>query len=385
MGNTSRSDWSWEALRLTAAITLPGFALLLFSGAFALDQWRVAYEMKQIRTLVGSASRIGAAIHELQVERGLSVAWLSSQREEFESRLNSQRERSNSELKMLRISLVGFDFESHSHAASLLAKDAISRTSRLDDLRRRVDRQEISLEKTTANYSSAITALLFLVREMSSIVSGLRMPVELIAYLDLLEAKERAGRERALGAVVSAAGELTEEYGRRLVGLIEAQEIFLYGFRAGASSEQRTLLQRQLASEASERVYELRAIILASVENGDTRPLDSALWFDAATRRIVELKGLEDRVNADLAELTSVLASRALTRSAIIFLSLIALVLALAWTLRRELEARRRACENLTETRAQFTEITDNARDAAITIDAHGTSVDASIRRYVDV
>ena len=211
------------------------------------------------------------------------------------------------------------------------------------------------------------------------------MPVELIAYLDLLEAKERAGRERALGAVVSAAGELTEEYGRRLVGLIEAQEIFLYEFRAGASSEQRTLLQRQLASEASERVYELRAIILASVENGDTRPLDSALWFDAATRRIVELKGLEDRVNADLAELTSVLASRALTRSAIIFLSLIALVLALAWTLRRELEARRRACENLTETRAQFTEITDNARDAAITIDAHGTSVDASIRRYVDV
>ena len=92
---------------------------------------------------------------------------------------------------------MSLDFEPYPAEASLLAKDAISRTSRLDDLRRRIDRQEISIEGATENYSSDIAKLLLLVREMSSIASGSRIPVALMAYLDIVEAKERAGRERA--------------------------------------------------------------------------------------------------------------------------------------------------------------------------------------------
>ena len=373
MDNTSRSGWSWETLRLTAAVTLPGLALFLFSGAFALDHSRVAYEMKRLEAFVGIASRVGGAIHELQVERGLSVAWLFSETEIFDNRLIGQRERSNSELKKLRIALVGLDFESYPDETSLLAKDAISWISRLDDFRIRVDHQEITLDGATENYSSAIGKLLLLVREMSSIASDSRMPVALMSYLDMVEAKEFAGLERALGGVGFAMGEFTEAHYRRFAGMIDAQEVYLDRFHAGASSEQRALLQRQLESEATARVYELRAIALASVENGDTRPVDPVVWFDAATRRILELKGLEDRVNSDLSELTSELAGRALTRLTIVLLGLIALGLALAWTLRREIGARRRARENLTESRAQLIQITDNARDAIITIDPHGT------------
>lgn len=359
-------------LRFIAALTVPGLILGLFSVAMAVTQWRVASELHSLEAIIAFSSKIGGAVHELQLERGISAAHLSSESGEFRGRLHRQRKRGHELLAELRVAFQNLKREFHRESIAPLAAHAGAQLDGLVGLRGAVDLREITPEEAIDRYSTVIASLLRFIGEENSLTSDGHLFLALTAYLDVLQLKERAGAERALGATVLGAVGFTPATHARFAGLIASQQAFAERFRAAATPNQRVVLDRQLLSEASAEVERLRAIALESLTTGDTKGVDAVDWFDAATRRIVELKRLEDLVNSDLTKLTERLANEAFARFVVLLLTTLVVFGIGLWVLSYELAIRRRSVDSLADSQAQFNGIAENALDAIITSDQAG-------------
>ena len=360
-------------LRFIVALTLPGFVLVCLSATVAMNQWRVSAKMHRLEVVVEFSSKIGEAAHFLQLERGISAAHLASDSGDFRARLRLQRDGSDRVLTEL---FERFDDlqeqESHRESITSLIADAVLQLDGLADLRMGVDRRTVGPDEVVNRYSTVIAALFLPVREMNSYSPDARIPMALAGYLDVLQLKERAGVERALGATVLASQQLAPATYVRFAGLIASQQALLDRFRATALPNQRALLDRYLLSEANVEVKRLRNMTLERFTTERVAGVDAVVWFDAATRRITELKRLEDVVNSDLANLTRRLSTKAFFRFLVLLGTCTAISVAVLLMLWRELVARRLHFERLKESRSQFDTVAENAQDAIITIDQAG-------------
>jgi methyl-accepting chemotaxis protein len=98
---------------------------------------------------------------------------------------------------------------------------------------------------------------------MAKISSRGDVGVRIAALVSFIQAKERAGQERAVGAAAIAVGRLDPAAYRRLFGLVAAQD-----------------------------------------RSGELQGIDAKAWFDAATARIDLLRTVEDRLGQDLMAFT---------------------------------------------------------------------------------
>src|SRR5258708_31096012 len=76
-------------------------------------------------------------------------------------------------------------------------------------------------------------------------------------------------------------------------------------FLASATKGQRDFFARTVSGSAVDEVERMRVVIVKGGLSGDLQGLDGKAWFDATTARIDLVKAVEDRVAADLAELTA--------------------------------------------------------------------------------
>ena len=362
-----------SVLRFIVALTLPGFVLVCLSAAVAVNQWRVSGEMRRLEAVVLLSSKIGGAVHQLQIERGVSAGHLSSGGRDFHSRLYEQRELTDQAVTELRSSFQGPTIESYRESDASLLTGADIQLNALPDLRASVDRQTVTPEELIDRYSAVIAALLLPVREMKSSSPDARISMALAAYLDVLLLKERAGIERALGATVLGVQGHTSATHVHFAGLIASQHALLDRFRTTAQPNQRAILDRHVLGEANIEVERLRTIALESFTTKRVPGVNAVRWFDAATSRIAELKHLEDVVNSDLADLARRLSDEAFFHFVVLLVTCSAVQVAVLLMLWRELVARRRHLERLEESRSQFDTVAENAQDAIITIDQAGT------------
>ena len=147
------------------------------------------------------------------------------------------------------------------------------------------------------------------------------------AYANLVEAKERAGLERATVAGGITAGRFEPKAYVRAIGLAAAQDSFFASFRAVAVPQARDLFNATLTGPAIDKFDGMRGIVEQGGLAGEFKGLDSKTWFDAATVRIDLLKQIEDGLVAQLAGLmTQKKADATLSLGVVIVLTLLALV-----------------------------------------------------------
>ena len=125
------------------------------------------------------------------------------------------------------------------------------------------------------------------------------------AYVSFIQGKERAGQERAFAAGGISAGKFELPVYSRVLGLVQAQDIYFGNFLGLATPEQREVFARTMSGPIVDTVVRMRGVMASGGLSGEMKGLDGKSWFDASTARIDLMKTVEDRLAADLATLTS--------------------------------------------------------------------------------
>lgn len=284
-------------LRIAVTLLLPVLGLVFFAGAMVLER---RAEMAALERLAAVAPDISAVVHELQEERGASAGFIGAKGGAFASPLDAQRRETDAAIGRLRDTLAAFDAKAYGADFVRRLEAQRSRLGELAGVRTKVSDFSMPMGEMAGWYTTTIGGLLDVIGTMGTLSQDADITRSITAYIAFLQAKERAGIERAMGSNGFSAGAFAPAVYQRYVGLIAEQTAFQSLFRAFAAPELISALDGVLAAPAAKEVDRMRAIALESPQTGSTGGVAGADWFKTITAKIDGLKGVEDLTAAAL-------------------------------------------------------------------------------------
>jgi len=284
--------------RIFLLLLLPLTAMGGFAFSLAREREASAAQAHRIAEVLALAPELSDLVHELQKERGMSAGFTKSGGRDFASLLPGQRRRTSAARSRLEQRIAGVE----SGSAFLRGiRSLLAELAPLGELRGRIDRLELDLAEVVSAYTKPISRALDL---LSTLVQETEDP-ELLrlagAYADLLQAKEHAGQERALGAAGFGAGRFDPPIYNGFLERIARQEAYLDMMRSLLPAKERPALLALLASAPFTGVEELERRVLAHGGSGEAvAEVDAETWFEAITRKIDALKRYEEEIAARL-------------------------------------------------------------------------------------
>lgn len=286
--------------RILLALALPVLGLLFFAGESVLEKRQVSGEMQRLTTLADLAPTISALVHELQKERGTSAGFIGGKGQKFQKKLSDQRQESDIRHGQLQQALKKFPTDDFSDVLKDKIATAQAALGQLSDKREQVSALELSIPQMAGYYTPTIAKMLSIIEEMAVLSHDAEITGRIAAYTAFLQAKERAGIERAMGSGGFSAGAFKPVIYRKFLQLIAMQETFLSRFRVFATNEQITFLKETVQGPAVDEVNRMRKIAIESPVTGSTAGTEGPYWFDTITKKINLLKTVENKIAADL-------------------------------------------------------------------------------------
>ncbi|MBF0158732.1 MAG: nitrate- and nitrite sensing domain-containing protein [Magnetococcales bacterium] len=246
-------------------LLLPLLGLVLFGVESVLEKHRLATTMQTMQSLVDLAVRVGAMVHEMQKERGMTAGFLGSKGNQFRTELTQQRDGVDQKITNVRQfvqhALGGIGDTSGTALASGLA-EAERHLDRLKEIRQRVDRLDIVPADATGYYTQGIGLFLTSMAAIGKMAVGELSPMA-NGYLYFLLGKERAGIERATLANAFSQNIFPPGLFQRFVAIISEQDLYLNLFKSLSPAVQTSFYQDKMRDSAVQEAQQMRATALA--------------------------------------------------------------------------------------------------------------------------
>ena len=327
-------------VRVLAAILVPIIGLVAYSGLSMVEKFSASQDLRRVGDLARLAPTVSAMVHELQKERGLSAGFIGSRGKVFADELPGQRDSTTASRGTLEDAFAAFDFAAYGEALGIAAQAAVARMAELEAQRGEVDQFSVKVPQMASYYTGTIMSLLGVVEQMLRASNDDAVSKEISAYIAFLQGKERAGRERAMGASGFGSGEFRPAIYNNFVRLIGAQELFFNNFRLYAGPEQVAFHDEIMTGDAVAGVEAMRTVAIASPQTGDMGGITGPAWFQQITAKIELMKQVEDNVAAHLQAIAGARESAAWTSflvSAVVTAILLAVTAALVFVIVRSI------------------------------------------------
>ena len=265
-------------------------------------------------------------VHELQKERGMTAVFVGSKGEKFVNELKSQRRITDQANAKMTQALSAFSSE-NSEINNIVA-NIKSELNKLAPMRNKIDSLSISLGEALGYYTKQNNKMLRLTAFFINI-SPKEVVKLALAYYNFIEAKERAGIERAVASGGFAENKFTAAAFQKFISLNAKQETYLEQFLLNSSAQVIADFDNKMKNKAVVEVNKMRNIAMQVGQNGPFN-IDASIWFENATKRINLLKEIENQQSTNFLEQVNQLLEQA--NSELVFIIII-LILALSLTI----------------------------------------------------
>lgn len=254
-------------------------------------------ELEQLERTSQWVDVIAQVIHALQRERGLSNLYLGSGGRRGQTELQQQRQVSDRAIQHLYThveALRGQRLRALQGARLYSqAARALQGLGALAALRRRIDQRLWDSAHSTSAYTQLVAVLLDWVFEAADTATDPDITRWLVALFNLMQGKEYLGQERAIGTAMAAAQRLDAALQRRLLHLMDAQQCCFDLVETHAADDLHRCGAWPLNALDSAEHERLRRILCTSTP-GQTTPSElGPVWFDVCSRRIDQLRNVE--------------------------------------------------------------------------------------------
>ncbi|ERE10024.1 MULTISPECIES: methyl-accepting chemotaxis protein [Chromobacteriaceae] len=281
-------------------------ALVGLAGILSLDRLQTLNELQRSDRLIAIAGDSSQLIHDLQTERGLSNGFLSGQAAAPPPPLQAARANGDK-------SLASFASASGELGDSRLKETLGALNSQLQglaQLRADIEKRGIAAPDAFAAYSKDIDGLIGLIARLAQANNDGDLLRSTMALLNLQCEKEFAGRERGYINGLLQGGVLNQQSHAQAASLIAKQDACASQFKLIADDALRAQKEALDGGDESLAVQALRAKVMGQVL-GQPVGVAPAAWFQATTKRIDALKGGQDQLLRQMAQMVAVKVARA--------------------------------------------------------------------------
>jgi len=220
--------------RIFAAFGALSLCLILIAAFMVVSAAGRMSEASTVAARVETAPVISALVHELQIERGMSAVVIGSRGARFTSELRNQRQATDS--AQAAFEAIARQLDKDAATATELSRsrgqlDVLSRT------RQGVNNQTTTVARMAGYYTPLISGLLDIAGGATEGIGDGEIVRQGAVYSSILQAKERAGIERAMGASGFGAEAFSADVFQRFVALGSAQDIFIATAKFAATDE----------------------------------------------------------------------------------------------------------------------------------------------------
>ena len=321
------------AVRIALLALLPFLAALWLASMQLGEQREAARTAAKLEHLMLLTASISEVVHDMQKERGLSAGFTGSKGQKFADMVPRQREETDLRVQRFDAELANFDFSEFDPAFEDEVRASRNALADIGTIRRRVSALDATVPQIAQFYTQRITALLTIVDEAGMMGQDADVLPQVIAYAALLQGKEKAGLERAMGATGFGAGRFSPDIYRRFIALGAGQDAYFSTFDTHATPSQSAYLGLALDGPDAKAVDAMREAAVASTVTGFVSGVDAERWWEEITGKINMMKQVEDSMTVDLVTLAAdkrSAADAAFTTSLLVMLALGAIIVFLS-------------------------------------------------------
>ena len=287
--------------RIFIAAIVPIVGIALFAAYIVSAEVQRYSSLSQLHTLASVSPKISAVVNELQGERGVSATYLSSGGSGVWSRrLEEQFASTDAVLTEILPFLQEFPAASYGVQVEERLTAALAEFEKLESFRKRTQTARTTIEATAEYYTQTIRQLLDIASLVSSLADDAEIKSQSIAYMSLLEIKERAGLERAMGAKGYGAKAFDSLTHTEFVTLIGQQDSYMEVFRAYGSPEAVAFYDETVVGTQVDDVEYWRDIAVEAGYDMLYDEITDIQWYDGITAKINLITQVEDYVSKEL-------------------------------------------------------------------------------------
>jgi len=257
--------------KLVLMALLPIVGLIYFTSAITLDKLAIVKQMDLLQELSILTVKSSLLIHELQKERGMSAGFVGSKGNKFPQALQIQRKLTDIAVKQFKLfsnqlflNLNKFEANAFGDEITDNLKFIFATVEVIEIKRNSINKLAISLEEEMLYYTQIVEALLTNINHLSKVITDVKLYNKVVAYAKLLQAKEKAGLERAtLNNVFSRdEGHFVPSMYSQFILLLSLQTVYIKDFFVYASSEQQKFYWQIIRGKAIEDVEQIRQLAI---------------------------------------------------------------------------------------------------------------------------
>lgn len=279
--------------------TLPLLFVAMLFSSFTIYQESVKKQtFEDMIVYNGLVSVYSRWVHESQKERGMTAGYLGSGGTKFKNLLPQQRGKFNQRMHEFELYVQEHNL-TNSEVVGVSVNDVLNKIKTLNSNRAAIDKLQMKLGDALKYYTSLNEMMLSSVAVISKAAKDPEMAKKLFAYESFLLAKERAGIERAVLTNTFARDNFAPGFYKRFVKLVSEQNILTSQFIKHADAEVLEKYQAVANSTPFKEVERYRAIADQKQQVGGFG-VDAKVWFDTITKKINQLKAIDDVLAEDV-------------------------------------------------------------------------------------
>ncbi len=283
--------------KILLLLLLPVLGVTLLLSAIMVNEYQQAEVLDTLESQVELTTFNSLLVHELQKERGATSGWLGAGTQAFADKLRQQRQLTDQVLQKWQ------SYQSNQQWHDAQIKSTLSRIgqqlAQLQSIRSQADDRSIALGKALGFYTQLNADLLSVAATIANLSQDAEIARSSAAFYSFLQAKERAGIERAVLSNVFGSDQFGPGLYQRFINLVSEQNTYLNQFKALATSSIIQAYEDMTGSSEFQAVEKLRSIAMERADSGQFG-VKGTEWFDRATDRINLLKAFEDKLASQL-------------------------------------------------------------------------------------
>jgi hemerythrin len=277
--------------------------LIFFTINITLEKLNLVNQMTSLSQLSDIGVKSSSLVHELQKERGLSAGFLGSKGVQFSAEIKKQRAKTDDTINELKMFLKKLQSKRFAQDIQDNMKTIFDKLKLIEAKRQLIDGLKISVENELFYYTGIIKLLLANINQLSTRIIHVELSNQFLAYINIVQVKERAGIERATLNNALSQDYFAQGAYEKFISLVEAQNIFIGNFFFVATFTQKTRYRETMQGEFIIGVDKIRKKVLAHYSNkrsNDSFNVTPIHWWQMATGRIALFKVMEDHISSEL-------------------------------------------------------------------------------------
>lgn len=303
--------------KLILILVAPVLGFIWFASLYVAESFSTFRQMEDTVGAIASAQQVSDLITALQRERGASGVYLGSQGRSMQDSLPVLRQAADEAASAVQLNTVRRDEP---------LEKAMLALNELQGIRAQVDDLALTSLESGARYSEVIKSLIGFTHTLEAKVENAAIARTLGALNQLIEMKERAGRERAILSGVFGQGHFDAGSLASFTRNLGEFSAYMDNFRRAASERFIRLLDEKMQQPGALEVARLQRIALEA-PLGEPLGVSSEAWFQTATSRIDLMVELERALAQEAGNLAA--QARGEARSAL-WVTIAAVIVALA-------------------------------------------------------